>query len=128
MTRCRGLGRAGACLLVILFLAACDSGLDSAPGEITATVVSPNGAEGSAVLSLHGRGLEGVSAPEGWIYAEPRGDTLRVVYVRDEPGVLSFAVRMADTTQAVSAVVEEVAGPDDALRLVTTGYTVTFAR
>ena len=105
--------------------AACgDSGPESAPGTLTATLVSPNGAEGSALFSLVGPGINGVRPVEGWAFAESTGDTTRVVVVGDQDGVLRFQVELADTTRKPVTSVLQVAGPDDALRAALTAYEV----
>jgi hypothetical protein len=123
------LSRLGAVAAVAsLPLSACfDQGPEAAPGTFTATVVSPNGAEGAAVLSLFGEGLLGVTAVQGRAFAEVRGDTMRVVVLGDG-GALRFGLEVADTTQRPTGVVIEVAGPDDALRASVAGYAVEVSR
>lgn len=113
--------------LVLASATACDSGPDPGPGTLTATVVSPNGAEGAAVLSVFGDGLQGVSAVQGRAFGELDGDTLRVVVVGDG-GTLRFGLQVADTTRKPTGVVVEVAGPDDELRPSVAGYSVEFVR
>lgn len=110
-------------------LCGCDGGPDSAPGTLTATVVSPNGNEGAAVVSIWGPGIERVSAVEGEVFSLPgAGDTVRVVVVNPSGGFLRFGVAVTDTTRVFGGAVHEVAGPDDALRTVLSGYVVEFLR
>jgi len=116
----------GAALLAV----ACgDAGPESGPGTLTATVLSPNGAEGAAVVDVFGPGIEAVGALEGRVFSQRRGDTVRVVLVRDgEAGDLRFTLSVADTTRVFTGVVLEVAGPDDALRAAVSTYTVDVRR
>jgi len=111
-------------LLLALLVAACEGGPTPGPGTLTASVVSPNGAEGAAVLSLHGPGIQGVSGGEGRVWGEPHGDSVTVVVVADQAGLLSFRVAVSDTLQRPEARLVEVAGPDDALRDGLEGYRV----
>jgi hypothetical protein len=105
--------------------AACgDQGPRSGPGTLTATVVSPNGAEGSAVVSLFGEGVGQVSAVGGAVFSEPRRDSVRVVVLADTPGTLRFLVAVADTTRPLVANLVQVADGDDRLRASLSGYTV----
>lgn len=99
------------------------------PGTVTATLVSPNGAEGAAVLSLFGDGVGEITAVgtgAARVWSLRRGDSVRVVLVRDDGGELAFRMALNDTTQKPGAVVLEVAGADDRLRAALGDYTVTF--
>lgn len=112
-------------LPLLLGLVACgDAGPTSAPGTMTVTVDSPQGAEGAAVVDLVGPGLGGASALDGRVFSEPRGDTLRVVVVAEPAGTLRFGVEVPDTTRPPVATLHEVAGPDDRLRVPFGGYRV----
>lgn len=116
-------------LLSALGLAACEGGPGPGPGTLTASVVSPHGAEGAAVLELHGPGIQGVSAASGWVFGEPGGgDTVSVVVVADDAGLLTFRVQVADTLQRLQGRVVQVAGPDDALRDRLEEYRVEVVR
>jgi len=99
----------------------------SGPGTLTATLVSPNGAEGSALIVLYGPGLGGVNAIDGTAFSRRSGDTLRVVVVNPEGGALRFTVGVDDVAQLPTAAVVEVADPDDRLRALT-GYDVEVTR
>lgn len=115
--------------LAVLVIGACgDAGPESGPGTLTATVRSPNGAEGSAVVTFFGEGIGNVTPLTGRVFDQRRGDTLRVVLVNDEGGELSFAVAVADTTRPPSGLVLEVADADDRLRSTTAGYSLEFRR
>jgi hypothetical protein len=114
----------------MLLAAACgDGGPESGPGTLTATVLSPNGAEGAAVVEVFGPGIGAVGALEGRVFSERRGDTVRVVMVRDgDAGDLRFTLSVADTTEFFGGTVLEVAGPDDALRAGVSSYTLEVRR
>lgn len=118
------LGRA---LLLAAALAsgACHEGPAPGPGTLTVSVVSPRGAEGAAVLALHGPGIDGVDGSGAWVRTRPgRGDTLVVAVVAEEAGPLSFRVALADTLRRPAVRILQVAGPDDALREALEGYRV----
>lgn len=105
--------------------AACgDQGPQSGPGILTATVVSPNGAEGSAVLSLFGDGIGDVTGVDGVAYSQRRGDSVRVVVLAESPGPLHFLVAVDDTTRPITATLLQVADGADRLRTSLMGYTV----
>ena len=105
------------CALSAALVSACDSD-DPAPtpGVLTATLVSPNGPEGSAHVRLLGEGIVEVRSLDARTFSHVQGDTVNVVVVRDQPGDLRFLVALADTTRVPSAAVLEVAGGDDRLR------------
>ena len=115
---------------LLLVAAACsDQAPVSGPGTMTATLRSPNGTEGAAVLALLGDGVGNVT-PVGATEAYVReGDSqLRVVLVNLSGGDLSFRVAVPDTTDPPAFVIEEVAGPDDVLRTDLDAYSVEFSR
>lgn len=116
--------RGVAALAAATLLAACDGGGPSAPGALTVTLVSPNGAEGSAHVRLFGAGLEAVGELDARVFGHRKGDTLDVVVVRDEPGELRFRVQVADTTVRPVGTVLEVADAQNALRGGLSGYRV----
>jgi hypothetical protein len=114
-----------AALACAALLAACemDEPVPTA-GLLTATLVSPNGAEGAAWLTLFGEGIVEVRALDARTFSNVRGDTVDVVIVRDQPGDLRFLVSVADTTHQPGVAVLEVAGGDDELRGGLQGYRV----
>jgi len=93
-----------------------DRGPASGPGVLTATVQSPNGAEGAALLKLVGDGMGQLAPLEGRVFSEVHGDTVLVVVVNDAGGALRFTIDVADTTRPPAGVLIEVSGPDDRLR------------
>jgi hypothetical protein len=102
--------------VVLLAATACDDPPGPGAGVLTATLVSPNGAEGAAHVTLYGPGLGTVGALGARTFSHAFADTLNVVLVLDQPGELRFTVAVADTTRRPSAVVVEVAGGDNQLR------------
>jgi hypothetical protein len=96
---------------------------------MTATLTGPNGPEGAAVVVLLGDGLTGF-APLGDLemYSEVSASGSRVVLIHPTGGDLAFRVAVPDTTQPPAWVVEQVAGPDDALRPDVSPYALEFAR
>lgn len=117
-------------LLTLVFFAACtDEGPVSGPGTMTATVLSPNGAEGAAVVVLLGDDVGAITSAGGAeVYSYAGNSATQVVLINQAGGDLSFQVAVADTTQPPAFVLEEVAGPDDELRPSLTGYDLEFSR
>jgi len=117
------------CALAVIALGACsDEGPVSGPGTMTATLLSPNGAEGAAYVLLLGEGIGDVT-PLGdtELFSEASAAATQLVLINQTGGELAFEVAVADTTQPPEAVIQEVAGPDDALRTLT-GYTLEIVR
>lgn len=119
-------------VLAAAALAACggEQAPVSGPGTMTVTLMSPNGSEGAAVLNLLGDGIGQVSstgANEVYSFSGSGDSQTRVVLISQAGGDLSFQVAVPDTTQPPAYVIEEVAGPDDALRGLT-GYELEFRR
>ncbi len=119
-----------ALLSLTLALAACtDGGPLVGPGVVRVTLDSPNGDEGAAVLLLVGEGVIRASATdEADVYSETRGETTRVVVVHPSGGTLTFDVDMVERSRPLVALIQEVAGPNDALRNDLGGYRVELSR
>ncbi len=111
-------------------LAACtDVGPVSGPGTMTATLISPNGAEGAALIILIGDDVGDVTPlGETELHRNDRESTTRLVLINQAGGLLSFQVAVADTTQPPGVFVQEVAGPDDQLRADPSAYRLEFVR
>ena len=120
MTSFAGLVR-GLTLIGALLASACDDP-DAVPGSLTATLVSPNGPEGAAWVTLSGPGIGAVTSLDARTFSHAEGETVHVVVVRDQPGDLRFVVQVANTTQAPTVVVREVAGGDNRLRADVSAY------
>lgn len=122
-------------LVAALALAACaDAGPLIGHGVLSATLRSPHGDEGAAVLLLAGEGVLGVeSVGQTEAYgavsgAAVAGAATRVVLVHPTGGTLTFQVEMIDLSRPLVAVVREVAGPDDELRTELSGYRLELSR
>ena len=118
-----------AAALVFLLVGCSDPGSPKprGPGVIQVELISPNGAEGSAVFELRTEaGLGGVSAVGGDVYHEHRREdqTSRVVVVMDLPGTVSFEVRAENVGKVPEVRILQVADGSDSLRESTGGYTV----
>jgi hypothetical protein len=115
--------------LSLSLLVACTDQSPPGPGILTATLKSPNGAEGAALVVLMGSGI-GEATPLGnnELYTNSSLDELRIVLINQAGGELKFRVEVADTTIKPTATVEEVAGPDNELRLALGGYQLEFRR
>ena len=114
--RRRASHRVAAIFLAVALGACGDEGPVSAPGTLTATVVSPNGSEGAALVTLVGAGMGAVGPSEGRVFAEAHGDTVHVVVVNLAGGALRFTISVADTTKPPAGALLEVSGPDDGIR------------
>jgi len=120
----------GAILFATLAMAACtDVGPFQGPGTLQATLSSPNGEEGAAVLLFIGEGVLDVNAVgDTEAYAIASSATTRVVLINHAGGTLSVEVRVADRSRPLVALVQEVAGPDDELRSDLSAYRVELSR
>ncbi|MGD2047516.1 MAG: hypothetical protein PVH96_14970 [Gemmatimonadota bacterium] len=106
-----------------------DSGAPPHPGSLTATVQSPNGDEGAAVVRLLGDGVLGVhGAGATEAYSATSADGARVVLISMPGGALTFDVEVVDTGRPPSVLFQQVAGPDDELRDDISGYRVLWSR
>lgn len=114
----------------LVVLAACGDDPVPGPGTLTASVVSPNGDEGAAALILSGVGVSSVSSfgdTEAYASIDEGTGLTRVVLINEPGGQLTFRVSVANVLEPPNGILEQVAGPDDALR-DPTGYRVEFAR
>ncbi len=125
MKTVRGLALLFAGLLVTT---ACDStGPEGpkGPGWITATLVSPNGIEASAVFEISGgTDLSHASSDGGETFYQHSGGSSRVVVVLDDPGVIQFQVGTEDVGELPSVRVIQVADGENELRSSLSGYQV----
>lgn len=95
----------------------------SGPGTVSATLVSPHGAEGAAVVLLFGEGIgEAMGDGDTELYRFDASGTTRLVLLSQTGGELVFRVEVADTTRLPRALVQQVAGPDDELRADPAAY------
>lgn len=92
-----------------------------------ARLVSPNGAEGAAVLRVTAA-VDSVTLRGGRAFAvQGAGDT-RIVLVLSQPGELRFTLHGVPAAQPPGFEIVEVADGSDRLRPSVTGYRVEAAR
>jgi len=118
-----------ATFVALSLLVACTDQSPPGPGILTATLKSPNGAEGAALVVLMGPGI-GEVTPVGsnQLYSNSSLDEVRIVLINQNDGTLAFRVEVADTTIKPAAIVEEVANPDNQIRSTLDGYQLEFRR
>ena len=118
-----------AAFLALSLLVACTDQSPPGPGILTATLKSPNGAEGAALVVLMGPGI-GEVTPVGsnQLYSNSSLDEVRIILINQNDGTLAFRVEVADTTIKPAAIVEEVANPDNQIRSTLDGYQLEFRR
>ncbi len=105
-----------------------DAGPEIQPGILTAVLVSPNGPEGAALISLVGGGLGFVESAGGRAFTFSRGDTVRILLLLDTPGDLGFMISVPDVGNPPAATVEQVADGENALRSDVAAYSVRFVQ
>ena len=111
--------------LVCLAAAGCDRSTDpSGPGTLTASVVSPNGAEGAAILDVTGAVDTVTASADIRAFSSATATGRRVIVVRSNPGELSVRLRVPDVSRPPQVTLVEVAGGDDRLRPSLDGYQV----
>jgi len=117
--------------VMIAAIAACDifSPGPSGPGELHANLVSPNATEGAAVLEVTGGvGLGLVTTDHGQAFYQADGGTTRVVVILDDPGQITFQIRVQDVAELPSVMVVQVADGSNELRTSLTGYDVEWVQ
>jgi len=96
---------------------------------LVATLVSPNGDEGSAILELTGGSDLGTVSPLGGEVLYEHGPAAtRIVVIMDEPGAVRFQVRTEDVGTLPAVSVIQVADGMNRLRGSLAGYQVRFTR
>jgi hypothetical protein len=133
MKRARILTSVTAALLFSATVAGCDFlGLSgpSGPGELHANILSPDGAvDGAAVLELTGAtGLGSITSDDGDVLFERDGTTTRIVIILDDPGLLTFKMRVEDVSELPNAIVVQVADGNNGLRSSVTDYEVEWVQ
>lgn len=113
--------------VALVALAACgDSAPTSAPGVLTATLESPNGSEGAALLHLVGGSISSVEPLTGDLHTSVLGDTTKVLVLLDAPGEIAFLLNVADTTLPPVTTILQVADGQNELRVSLAEYRVRF--
>lgn len=95
------------------------------PGDLLVTVVSPNGAEGAAVLETGDAGIVGISANGAQAFHSRAGGLSRVVVLLDQAGELRFRLIVEDLNRPPRLRILEVADASNTLRPSLAGYSVT---
>lgn len=117
-------------LLAALALAACADSGTTVPrgGSYFASLDSPNGAEGAALVTLSGSGFTAAEGAGGTrVIARSTGTLTRLLLVRETPGALGFDVTLEPGARLPEATVVQVAGGDNQPRAVS-GYRLAYTR
>ena len=111
-------------------LVACGAFEPVAEDQVEFRLVSPRGAERTALFELVGRGLEGAprAADGSTLISASSADTLWVLVAMDASGVVRFRMPAGTAGSVSTSRVLEVAGPDDRPRTATDGYGVEVVR
>ena len=121
-------GIAASALLLSAVGCSGDAGPEIQPGILTASLVSPNGPEGAALIGLVGSGLGFVEPAGGRAFTFSRGDAIRILLLLDTPGELGFRISVPDVRSPPAATVLQVADGENALRGDVAAYRVRFAQ
>jgi len=105
-----------------------DVGPEIRPGFLTASLVSPNGSEGAALISIVGVGLGDVESAAGRVFTFSLGDTTRILLVLDTPGDLRFRISVPDVDKPPVGTVLQVADGENAIRPDLSEYRVRFSQ
>ena len=117
--------RLAAFVVAALALAGCEgSTRPDGPGTMTASLVSPNGAEGAAILDVIGSVDAFNCSSDVSVYTTPIANGTRVILVRLNPGALQMSMRVPDVSNPPAITVVEVAAGDDRLRPSVADYHV----
>jgi hypothetical protein len=99
------------------------------PGAFEVSLVSPNGAEGSAVLSIAGgTGLGEITTTDGEVYFHHTGGSSKVIVILDTPGSIRFRVETQEVADLPLVGVVQVADGDNELRTSASGYQVEIVQ
>lgn len=119
----------GAALAIAGIVAGCSD--KSGPTEQLigpiARIVSPNGAEGSAIGEFAGT-VDSIMVAGGKGYLHSVGGITRAALILDQPGLIRFSLPKVAGGSAPSATVVEVADGANQLRAGVSGYQVTYER
>ena len=101
----------------------------SGPGALHANVVSPNAFDGAAVLEITGGlGLGSITSDDGEVFYERDGGTTRLVIILEDPGPITFQIRVDDVAELPSATVIQVADGNNELRTSLSGYDIEWVQ
>ena len=101
----------------------------SGPGELHANIVSQNAFDGAAVIEITGgSGLTWITSDDGEVVYEHDGSTTRLVVILDDPGPITFRIRVDDVAELPSATVIQVADGDNELRTSLSDYEIEWVQ
>ena len=126
MRRVRIFGLAFALITPLVLGCNDDAVLVGGPGVLTATLASPNGAEGAALLHMVGGQISSVEALTGDLHTSMLGDTTKVLVLLDTPGEIAFLLNVADTTLPPVTTIVQVADGQNEVRSNLAEYRVRF--
>lgn len=125
--------RATTAALLLLASAACeDLTVPDLGGAYLGQVDSPFTVEGAVLFALPLTGLQSITTPNRVMFAQPMGDSLRVLIInrpdRAFGGPLSFVMQMDDGVPPQGGEVMAVSAPDNEIRDFTGGFILRFSR
>ncbi len=96
----------------------------SGPGELHANILSPDGSvDGAVILELAGpTGTGSITSDFGDVFFERDGAITRVVLILDDPGLLSFRMRVDDVSELPTVTIVQVADGNNQLRTSVSDY------
>jgi hypothetical protein len=126
--------RSGAAALLVAAAAlvslSCGDGTSGPPygaGDLVVHLISPNGAEGAAVLETSDEGITGVACDSCDVYHNRAVGMSRIVVLMDRSGEISFRMSVRDRRLPPELQVVEVAGPSNEARDDVSQYTVRYS-
>ena len=114
-----------AAVLLTSLLAACHDGSSPKPSGAAGRIVSPNGAEGAAVIEFAGV-VSSIDVPGGVGYLSSTGGVTRAALILQQAGTIRFSLPGVPLGAGPAATVIEVADGSNQPRAVVAGYTVTY--
>ena len=99
----------------------------SGPGELHANIVSANAFDGAAVIEITGGlGIGTITSDNGEVFYQNDGGTTRLVVILDDPGPITFQVRVEDVAELPAATVVQVADGNNELRTSVSDYEIEW--
>jgi hypothetical protein len=114
-----------AVFLFTSLLAACNDGSSPKPSGAAGRVVSPNGAEGAAIIEFSGV-VSSINVPGGVGYLSTSGGVTRAALILEQPGTIRFSLPGVAIGAGPAATVIEVADGGNQPRAAVAGYTVAY--
>ncbi|UCG85934.1 MAG: hypothetical protein JSW71_18805 [Gemmatimonadota bacterium] len=111
--------RVGLVVWTLLGFSACgsDPAGPTGPGQLKVALRTLFGRDDAAAfVELTGPGINAVTAIDGELFSSRSGNTVRIVVLPNEPGVIEFLVDVDDRSIPPDARLMEVAGGDNRLR------------